>query len=409
MPARIAVVLALLLAGVFGARGDDDDFDPLHIPDTALEFLSFRDLDGWTADDHAAAFAVFRKSCTVVVKRGEPARPRPLDEGLSEVCPRALKLAERPDGETARRFFEENFRPVRIAKLGDSAGLLTGYYEPEVEGRRAPGGEFTVPVYKKPRELVTRGNRVIRRKVARRSRVGRRVGHRIAPFHERALIDDGALKGRDLEICWIREPIDAFFMQIQGSARVRLEDGSVLRLNYAAQNGHTYTPVGRLLIEKGIVAREDMSMERIRTFVAENPEEGRELMRMNKSYVFFREASELPPEAGAVGAQGIPLTPERSIATDKAIHAYGSPFWIEAELPLESETSLTRFRRLMIAQDTGGAIVGPARADIYFGAGVEAGAVAGRIRHAGRFVLLVPNEVDPARRLDPAPLPRPKP
>jgi len=405
---RIALVLAFTFAAALGARGDDD-LDPLRIPDTALEFLSFRDLDGWTADDHAAAFAAFRKSCVVVVKRGEPARPRPLDEGLGEVCPLALKLPERPDGETARRFFEENFRPVRIARLGDSDGLLTGYYEPEVEGRRSPGGEFTVPVYKKPRELVTRGNRVIRRKAARRSRVGRRLGHRIAPFHERAAIEDGALKGRDLEICWIREPIDAFFMQIQGSARVRLEDGSVVRLNYAAQNGHAYTPVGRLLIEKGIVAREDMTMERIRTFVAESPEEGRELMRANKSYVFFREATELAPDAGAIGAQGIPLTRERSIATDKAIHAYGSPFWIEAELPLESETSQTRFRRLMIAQDTGGAIVGPARADIYFGAGVEAGAIAGRIRHAGRFYLLVPNAVDPARRLDPAPLPRPKP
>ncbi len=159
----------------------------------------------------------------------------------------------------------------------------------------------------------------------------------MAPFHDRAAIEDGALQGRDLEICWIREPVDAFFMQIQGSARVRLEDGKVVRINYAAQNGHAYTPVGRLLIEHGIVAREDMTMESIRTFVAESPEEGRELMRMNKSYIFFREASELPPDAGAVGAQGIPLTHERSIAVDKAIHAYGSPFWIEAELPLESE------------------------------------------------------------------------
>jgi peptidoglycan lytic transglycosylase A len=402
-------VLAFLLAGALSARGDDDDdFDPFSIPDTALEFLNFRDLDGWAADDQAAAFAAFRKSCAVVVKR-EPAQPRPLDEGLSDVCPRALKLPEHPDRDTARRFFEENFRPVRIAKLGDSAGLLTGYYEPEVDGRRTPDGEFTVSIYKKPRELVSRGNKILRRKIARRSRVGRRLGHRMAPFHERAAIDDGALKGRDLEICWIREPIDAFFMQIQGSARVRLEDGAVVRLNYAAQNGQPYTPVGRILIEKGVVAREDMNMERIRTFVAENPEEGRELMRMNKSYVFFREATELPPDAGAIGAHGIPLTRERSIATDKAIHAYGSPFWIEAELPLESETKLTPFRRLMIAQDTGGAIVGPARADIYFGAGVEAGAIAGRIRHAGRFVLLVPNAVDPAKRLDPAPLPRPKP
>ncbi len=146
-------MLALLFAGALGARGEDDDFDPLRIPDTALEFLDFRDLDGWADDDHAAAFVAFRRSCAVVVKRGERAQSRPLDEGLAEVCPRALKLPARPDGETARRFFEENFRPVRIARLGESEGFLTGYYEPEVEGRRTPGGEFTVPVYKKPREL----------------------------------------------------------------------------------------------------------------------------------------------------------------------------------------------------------------------------------------------------------------
>jgi membrane-bound lytic murein transglycosylase A len=408
LPTRFALLFAVFFAGALSASAAGE-VKPLRIPDTALEFLSFADLDGWSVDDHVEAFATFRKSCAVLRKRGERHRARPLDEALRDVCPRAMKPPERPDRETARRFFEENFRPVRIAELGESEGLLTGYYEPEVEGRRAVTTEFSVPIYRKPEELVTRVRRFIRRKIARLGRIVRRVGHRFAPYHERAAIEDGALKGRDLEICWVRDPIDAFFIHIQGSARVRLEDGAIVRLNYAAQNGHTYTSVGRLLIEKGIVSREDMTMERIRAFIAEDPDAGRELMRMNKSFVFFREASELPPNAEAVGAQGISLTRARSIAVDRAIHAFGSPFWVEAELPLESEAGATRFRHLMIAQDTGGAIVGPARADIYFGAGAEAGAVAGRIRHRGRFYLLVPRAADPARRLDPAPLPRPKP
>jgi 3D (Asp-Asp-Asp) domain-containing protein len=184
--------------------------------------------------------------------------------------------------------------------------------------------------------------------------------------------------------------------------------GKLLRLNYAAQNGHPYLAVGRVLIERGIVPQDEMTMDKIRTFIAEDPDQGRELMRMNRSYVFFREMEELPPDAEPVGAQGIPLTRGRSIAVDKSIHAYGTPFWIEAELPLERENGATPFRRLVFAQDTGGAIVGPARADIYFGAGIDAGTVAGRLRHFGRVFMLVPRPPEPRLAAVPLPLPRPK-
>jgi membrane-bound lytic murein transglycosylase A len=404
MGKRVAAALSAALAMGLASAGAA----PLRIPDAALEFVAFADLDGWADDDHAAAFAAFRKSCAVVVKRTKKRKGLALDGALREVCPRALKLPAGIEREAARRFFEENFRPVRISRLGEGEGFLTGYYEPEVEGSRTATPDFSVPIYRKPHELAVRVRKVVRRKPAQR-RTARRAAQRAALFHERAAIDDGALKGRELEICWVREPADAFFIHIQGSARVRLENGSILRLNYAAQNGHTYTAIGRFLIEKGIVTRDDMSMERIRTFVAEHPEEGHALMRLNKSYVFFREASELPPDAEAVGAQGIPLSRGRSLAVDRKIHAFGSPFWIAAALPLENEGTVAPFRRLMIAQDTGGAIVGPARGDIYFGAGSEAGAVAGRIKHPGRFYLLVPRAADPARLLDPVPLPRPKP
>ena len=225
------------------------------------------------------------------------------------------------------------------------------------------------------------------------------------PYYDRAAIEDGVLSGKKLEICYLKDPIDAFFAHIQGSVRVKLDDGKMLRLNYAAQNGHPYTAVGKFLVQRGIVPKEEMSMERIRQWMTEHPEEGKELRRLNKSYVFFRETS-LAANEEAIGAQGISLTAGRSIAVDRNIHVYGTPFFIQAELPIDSEQSTTRFRRLMVAQDTGGAILGPARADIYWGASPDAEKIAGRLRHPGRFVMLFPNEVDPFAAPKDVPLPQ---
>ncbi len=392
---------------------------PLRIPETELEPMAFEQLDGWAAEDHLAALAAFRASCVAVRRRADRRdagrnrrEPKPIEEPLSAACKTAAGLGDNVDRLSARRFFETAFRPVRISKLGERDGFLTGYYEPEVEGRRKPGDGFTIPMYAQPAELVASA---VRKKHARthgfpnRGKIGRRVGKKLVEYHDRAAIEDGALKNRGLEICWLRDPIDAFFIHIQGSARVRLEDGKILRLNYAAHNGHTYLAVGRVLADRGVVPRAEMTMDKIRAYFAETPEEGREIMRMNRSFIFFREVAELAPDAEAVGAQGLPLTRERSIAVDRAIHAYGTPFWIEAELPLESETTMTQFRRLMLAQDTGSAIVGPARADVYFGAGIDAGTIAGRLKHAGRFFMLVPRAIDPALGAESTPLPRPKP
>jgi membrane-bound lytic murein transglycosylase A len=319
----------------------------------------------------------------------------------------AIELKGNVGALTARRFFEQRFRPVRISKLGERDGFLTGYYEPEVDGHRTRGGEFSTPLYRQPPELIARKQAGVTG-FPNRGKIGRKVGKKLVDYHDRAAIEDGALNDRGLEICFLRDPIDAFFIHIQGSARVRLDDGKILRLNYAAHNGHTYFPVGRELADRGIVPRGEMTMDKIRTYFAESPEEAREIMRMNRSFIFFREV-ELGAEAEPVGAQGVPLVRDRSIAVDRAIHAYGSPFWIEAELPLESEQRLTPFHRLMIAQDTGSAIVGPARADIYFGAGIDAGTVAGRLRHRASFYLLVPRSIDPARGAERVPLPRPRP
>jgi membrane-bound lytic murein transglycosylase A len=239
--------------------------------------------------------------------------------------------------------------------------------------------------------------------------VFRKIGRRkLLPYYDRAQIEDGAIAGRGLEIVWLKSQTDLLFTQIQGSARVRLEDGGTVRINYDAHNGYRYTPVGRVLIDRGIVPREQMSMQRIRQYMEENPDAASELRRQNRSYVFFREV-QLSDKDEAVGAQGVPLTPGRSIAVDKSLHVYGTPFFIEGDLPIESDTSKTPFRRLMVAQDTGSAIIGPARADLYFGAGVEAGKVAGRMKNTARFVMLVPKSLDPSARGRHMPLPDARP
>jgi membrane-bound lytic murein transglycosylase A len=240
-------------------------------------------------------------------------------------------------------------------------------------------------------------------------KVFRKIGRRkLVPYYDRSEIEDGAIAGRGLEIAWLKDQTDLLFSQIQGSARVSLDDGSTVRINYDAHNGYPYTAVGRILIERNIIPRDQMSMQKIREWMTANPDGANELRRQNRSYVFFREVN-LSDKDEAVGAQGVPLTPGRSIAVDKALHVYGTPFFIEGELPIDTETSKTPFRRLMIAQDTGSAIVGPARADLYLGAGVEAGKVAGRFRHNMRFVMLLPKNLDPAARGRKLPIPDARP
>src|SRR5207237_6840243 len=242
-----------------------------------------------------------------------------------------------------------------------------------------------------------------------RGQVFRKIGRRkLVPYYDRGEIEDGAIAGRGLEICWLRDQTDLLFAQIQGSARIRLQDGSTIRIKYDAHNGYPYTAVGRVLIDRGIVPKEQMSMQKIREWREQNPEGANELRRQNRSYIFFREV-QLADKDEAVGAQGVPLTPGRSIAVDKSLHVYGTPFFIEGELPIESERSKTPFRRLMIAQDTGSAIVGPARADLYFGAGLEAGRVAGRLKNNARFVMLIPKGLDPVARGRKLPVPDDRP
>ncbi len=382
--------------------------EPLKVPDSQLEPIAWSALEGWTADDHSKAFATFLASCRPLL-RSSPAKreTRPMYFALKQVCRRALD-AGRLSKDQARLFFERNFRPLRIAKLGDSAGLLTGYYEPIVDGSRFPTPIFKVPIYRRPPDLVPPLNSTGLGFPNKGQSLRRTSNGELVPYYDRGEILDGALDGQHLEICWIKDQADALMIQIQGSARVRLEDGTMLRINYDAHNGYPFVPVSRILIERNIIPRQEMSLERIREWMRANPESAEEVRRQNRSFVFFRIVG-LSDDREAVGAQGIPLTPGRSIAIDGLLHVYGTPFFLQAGLPLTTGNRAVRLDRLMIAQDTGSAIVGPARADVFWGAGEQAGRLAGGLHHPAAFAMLVPREVDPVVAGMRMPLPPGKP
>ena len=381
--------------------------EPLKLPGSQLEPIKWTELAGWPADDHLAAFAAYQASCRALRKNPHSGDDRPIHRALWNVCRRALDLRPQ-DSHSARAFFEENFHPVRIAPLGEADGLLTGYFEPIVQGSRRPNSEFHVPVYRRPPDLVAVGYKPGADAFPNKgARIGRRNEKgQLVPYYDRAAIEAGALDGQNLEICWLKDPSDLLTIQIQGSGRVILEDGTPLRISYDSYNGYSYaSSSSSALIKPNRAPRGKTSIQRSRTAP---PDETAKAHAINRSYVFFR-ITGLSNDGEPIGAQGVPLTPGRSIAVDR-LHDYGTPFFIEANLPIESAKHASAFQRLMIAQDTGSAIVGPARADLYWGAGDDAGHIASRIRHPGRFVMLLPRELDmiAAGKQMPLPLPKPK-
>jgi membrane-bound lytic murein transglycosylase A len=399
---------ALVGASLFFTASAASAEQPLKLADSQLEPVKWTELAGWTADDHLAAFAAYQTSCQALRKKRRTEDHGRIYGALWNICRKAIGLWPR-DADTARIFFEQNFQPVRIARLGEVQGLLTGYFEPIVAGSRFPNPEFHVPLYRRPRDLVAAGHKLGSDAFPNKgAQIGRRnEKNQLVPYHDRGAIEAGALDGQKLEICWLKDPSDLLAIQIEGSGRVILEDGTPLRINYDSHNGYPYSAVGRVLIERSHFPREEMSMQRIREWMAAHPNEAPKVRATNRSYVFFR-ITGLSNEGEPIGAQGVPLTPGRSIAVDR-LHEYGTPFFIEANLPIESEKPASPFRRLMVAQDTGSAIVGPARADLYWGAGESAGRIAGRIRHPGRFVMLLPRELDMIEAGRHMPLPSPKP
>lgn len=337
-----------------------------------LKPISFAEIEGWSGDDHAAAFATLLKSC----------RKRPAS---NSACKDALALGDNVDRDVARRFFETRYVLYRVDEK--QPGLVTGYYEPELNGSRERSGSFQVPVYRRPDDLVQVKPDLLRAFYNDGLSVMRRNGEELVPYYTRAEIESGALSGRGLELLYLDDPVELFFMQIQGSGRVRLTDGSWVRLGYAAKNGHPYTSIGKRLAGRGDRPK-DLTMEGLKSWLRADPARGRALMQENKSYVFFRELPEAEAGAGPVGAQGVALTPGRSLAVDAAYHKLGVPVFVAAP-DLKGEDGKP-FRRLMIAQDVGSAIRGPERGDIFFGTGDSAGAIAGGAAHPARFFILLP-------------------
>jgi membrane-bound lytic murein transglycosylase A len=353
-----------------------------------LESLSFKELAGWADDDHAAAFKAFLRSCRALDASAAELRPAKAPEvHLLEVCREALKNENLSRAE-ARQFFETHFQPFAIHPHS-GRGFLTGYYEPEFLGSRTPDATYKVPLLARPDDLVTIAQGETLPGIDKTLQAARRTARGYETYPDRAAIEEGALGSQAKPIVYLREPGEAFIIHVQGSSRIRLNDGSVMRVAYAGRNGRPYTSIGRVLVQRGEMDLESMTLAKLMGWLKDNPGPAKDLMRQNQSYIFFREAGELAPEDGPIGGAGIPLVPGRSLAVDRSLWTYGLPFWLEGELPFSLEKS-EPLHRLMIAQDTGSAIVGPARGDFFFGSGEEAGIRAGLLRHTTRFVVLQP-------------------
>jgi membrane-bound lytic murein transglycosylase A len=355
-----------------------------------LEALGFERLAGWNDDDHLAALRAFERSARTLVTGRESARPaQPAPPELIATARATLcesVLTERG----ARRFFETRFRPFRVIP-DDGAGFLTGFYEPCVAASMVETEEFRWPILARPADLVTFAPAAAPAGFLEGVSGARRLGDgSLVPYADRAEIEAERLD----PIVWVRDAVEAFLIQVQGSAQVEYPDGGRARLAYDGRNGLPYTSIGRMLIEAGEIAESAMSLASLKAWLRKDGERGLKLMRRNRSFVFFRLVDDFDPELGPVAGAGVALTALRSIAVDRTIWAYGAPFWIDAELPWADETPRA-FRRLMIAQDTGSAIVGPARADLFFGSGEAAGARAGAIRHKGEVVALLPRGDEP--------------
>lgn len=332
---RVCAALALMLAGAGAATAPAAS-------ETTFEILRFDDLQGWSEDDHVKALEVFLNTC--------------MDMRDPDWRPLCALAQQRP---AARDFFELFFRPV--AMEDGNPGLFTGYFEPELDGALHPDGRFRYPLYREPPEA-----------------------RAITPWLTREEIETGpSMKGRGLEIAWVDDPVELFFLQIQGSGRIRLPDGRTIRVGYGGANGHEYRSIGRELVRRGIYNAHQVSAQVIKNWVRRNPEAGLQLLRHNPSYVFFRRLDDLAEDRGPLGAMNRSVTAGRTVAVDPDFVPLGAPVWIE-------KGGTGPIHRLMVAQDTGSAIKGAQRADIFFGTGDTAGRDAGRLRDPGRMVVLMP-------------------
>ena len=358
--------------------------------------VSFTELKGWAASDPKAALEAFRRSCIALSTRPDTAPLGGVNYAGTAGDWRQLCLAASAipaeDSQTVRAFFEAEFVPYRVTQ-SSGLGLFTGYYEPQLKGSRTKHGPYQTPLYGTPADLVNVDLGLFRDTLKGQRIVGQVANGRLVPYPARAAIESNGLPQAN-PLLYVDDPIDAFFLQIQGSGRVVLDDGSVVRAAYAAQNGRAYTAIGAVLIQRGELKREEVSMQSIRAWLTAHPEEAPRIMNANASYVFFTEQALGDPVLGAAGAQGVPLTPEASLAVDLSLHALGVPVWLEMMTPDPDPAMPDRpFERLLIMQDTGGAIRGPVRGDVYWGYSADAASIAGRMRSEGAMTVFLPKAV----------------
>jgi membrane-bound lytic murein transglycosylase A len=369
---HLLLVLLFLLGGCAPAPTP-----PPLVQSEPLRRADFGELPMWQESTPSAALETFLNSCRAISKRKE----------WAQVCSEALFIVS-GDEQAARQFFEGSFNPWQlINEDGSETGTITGYYVPEMAGSRTPDDTYKYPLYAQPDDLLTINLGEVYPELTDYRLRGRVEGNRVVPYFERGEIDGTTNPLAGNELFWVADPVESFFLHIQGSGRILLPDGGKVMLNYANQNGHPYRSIGKLLLEREEMSRDQMSMQNIRRWVNENPEAGRKLLDENPSYVFFRELEagvESPP-----GAMGIPLSAERSLAVDRRAIPLGAPVFLAASWPNTEEP----LNRLMVAQDTGGAIKGRVRADFFWGMGADAGALAGRMKQQGRLWVLLPKSM----------------
>ncbi len=348
-----------------------------------LKATEWSSLTGWTDDDILPAWDAFLRSCTALMNR-------PL---WQEACTQAISM-QQPDSTKLRQFFENRFVPHQVLNSdGGSDGLITGYYEPLLKGSRKPSGRYRFPLYATPDELIVVELGDIYPELKNMRLRGRLQGRKVVPYYSRAELENDTGKGatsmQGRELVWVEDAVELFFLQIQGSGRVELENGEIVRVGYAEQNGHPYKSIGKLLVDRGELVLEKASMQGIKAWGQKNPNKLNELLRQNPSYVFFRELpADLP---GPLGALGVPLTAGRSLAIDPRSIPQGAPVFLATTWP----NSDKQLQRLMIAQDTGGAIKGGVRADFFWGFGPDAGNQAGKMKQSGKMWVLMPSGYTP--------------
>jgi membrane-bound lytic murein transglycosylase A len=381
---KIAGIMSIFVVALFFLAACAEK--PLAPPSVTLKPVVFAGLPGWQNDRQSETLPAFARSCEILAKK-EPETA--LDNAgkakdWQPICAALESVGAANDSE-ARNFFETWFAPYAVVSNKRQDGLFTGYYEAEMNGAWRQGGVYQTPLWQTPTDLVTVNLGEFKSALKGQNIYGKVEHGRLVPYDDRAAVAQGSLKGRAQPLLWVDDPVSAFFSEIQGAGRVRLPDGSEVRVGYAAQNGRAYVPLGRVLADEGEVER-PVTMAKIRTWLKAHPDRAAAMMNQNPSLVFFR----LIESDGATGANGIVLTPLRSLAVDPHYIPLHAPLWLDVP-----EAPGGALARLVVAQDTGGAIKGPVRGDLFWGAGLEAEAQAGAMQNSGTYYLLLPKTVSP--------------